>query len=138
MHCKYLLKLTQENFHEILPIKINFFHTVLPETLKIFVEPKALTPGKTAKLYCNSSSSNPPVELSWFNDGIPMEGGVTTVQPGLWGGKSASSIIKLNITQDMNDVKITCQGKNRALDLSINEAINLQVLCEYFFERDLI
>ncbi len=98
----------------------------------------ALLPGTEAVLFCNSSSSNPPVELSWWKDGIPIDGGVTTILPGLWGGKVASSSIKLNVTQDMNDVKITCQGTNRALDLSINEAMNLQVLCKFSLTIDFL
>lgn len=94
-----------------------FFHplssslsAVLPETLKIRVEPKALTAGTEASLFCDSSSSNPPVRLSWYKDGIPLmsEGGVSN-QPGLWGGKISSTQVKLNITQDMNGVKIACQ-----------------------------
>lgn len=107
---------------------------VLPETLKIRVEPKALTAGTEASLYCDSSSSNPPVKLSWYKDGIPLmsDGGVTN-QPGLWGGKISSTQVKLNITQDMNGVKIACQGTNDALQRSINEAIELQVLCKYSY-----
>lgn len=53
-----------------------------------------------------------------------------TNQPGLWGGKISSTQVKLNITQDMNGVKIACQGTNEALQRSINEAVELQVLCK--------
>lgn len=69
---------------------------------------------------------------SWYKDGIPLmsDSGVSN-QPGLWGGKISSTQVKLNITQEMNGVKITCQGTNEALQRSINEAIELQVLCEY-------
>jgi hypothetical protein len=69
---------------------------------------------------------------SWYKDGIPLmsDGGVSN-QPGLWGGKISSTQVKLNITQEMNGVKIACQGTNEALQRSINEAIELQVLCEY-------
>lgn len=106
--------------------------TVLPETLKIGVEPNALTIGTQATLYCNSSSSNPPVKLSWWKDGIPVAASEESSNlPGLWGGKTSSSQLKLNITQDMNDLKITCQGTNDALQRSINEAMNLQVLCKF-------
>ena len=73
---------------------------VLPETLKIRIEPKALVAGTEATLYCDSSSSNPPVKLSWYRDGIPLmsESGVIN-QPGLWGGKISSTQVRLNITQ---------------------------------------
>lgn len=69
---------------------------------------------------------------SWYKDGIPLmsDGGVSH-QPGLWGGKISSTQVKLNITQDMNGVKIACQGTNEALQRSINEAIELQVLCKF-------
>ncbi|XP_070491537.1 nephrin isoform X2 [Chironomus tepperi] len=101
----------------------------LPETLKIRVEPAALTSGTEATLYCDSSSSNPPVRLNWYKDGIPlMSDGTVSHQNGLWGGKISSTQVKLNITQDMNGVKIACQGTNEALQRSINEAIELQVL----------
>lgn len=118
------------HFSQLFP-KRTFLFTVLPETLKIRIEPKALTAGTEASLFCDSSSSNPPVRLSWYRDGIPLmsEGGVTN-QAGLWGGKISSTQVKLNITQDMNGVKIACQGTNEALQRSINEAIELQVLCK--------
>lgn len=61
-----------------------------------------------------------------------MSDGGVSHQPGLWGGKISSTQVKLNITQDMNGVKIACQGTNEALQRSINEAIELQVLCKYF------
>lgn len=59
------------------------------------------------------------------------DGGVSN-QPGLWGGKISSTQVKLNITQEMNGVKIACQGTNEALQRSINEAIELQVLCKCY------
>jgi hypothetical protein len=73
---------------------------------------------------------------SWYKDGIPLmsDGGVSH-QPGLWGGKISSTQVKLNITQDMNGVKIACQGTNEALQRSINEAIELQVLCKLLCEK---
>ena len=63
-----------------------------------------------------------------------MSDGSVSHQNGLWGGKISSTQVKLNITQDMNGVKIACQGTNEALMRSINEAIELQVLCKYFIK----
>jgi nephron len=59
-----------------------------------------------------------------------MSDGGVSHQAGLWGGKISSTQVKLNITQDMNGLKIACQGTNEALERSINEAIELQVLCK--------
>lgn len=106
----------------------------MPENLKIRIEPKALKAGTLATIHCDSSSSNPPVKLLWYKDGIPMmnDGGVINT-PGLYGGQSSATQVKLNITQDMNGVKIACQGTNEALQRSVNEAIELQVLCKQLF-----
>lgn len=57
------------------------------------------------------------------------DGGVINT-PGLYGGQTSTTQVKLNITQDMNGVKINCQGTNEALQRSVNEAIELQVLCK--------
>lgn len=65
------------------------------------------------------------------------DGGVSN-QVGLWGGKISSTQVKLNITQDMNGVKIACQGTNEALQRSINEAIELQVLCKYTYNDNFL
>jgi hypothetical protein len=110
--------------------------TVLPENLKIRIEPKSLKAGTIATIHCDSSSSNPPVKLLWYKDGIPLmsDGGVINT-PGLYGGQSSTTQVKLNITQDMNGVKIACQGTNEALQRSVNEAIELQVLCKQLFRH---
>lgn len=47
---------------------------VAPETVKIRIEPEELKPGIEATIICDSSSSNPPAKLSWWKDGIPIEG----------------------------------------------------------------
>lgn len=57
------------------------------------------------------------------------DGGVINTL-GLYGGQTSTTQVKLNITQDMNGVKINCQGTNEALQRSVNEAIELQVLCK--------
>jgi len=48
--------------------------SVAPETVKIRIEPEELRPGMEAAIICDSSSSNPPAKLSWWKDGIPIEG----------------------------------------------------------------
>ena len=112
--------------------------SVLPDTLKIRVEPKILTVGTEATLFCDSSSSNPAAKLTWWKDGIPVEGLGDANQAGLWGGMISSTTLKINMTQDMNDVKYTCQGTNEALQRSVNEVVSLQVLCKYLLLLTLI
>ncbi|XP_064535994.1 nephrin isoform X5 [Drosophila montana] len=99
-----------------------------PETVKIRIEPEELRPGMEATIICDSSSSNPPAKLSWWKDGISIEGINNTSKPGLWGGTVSTLEFRLNITQEMNGVVYTCQSANEALQRSVHEAISLNVL----------
>lgn len=108
---------------------LNFI--VAPETVKIRVEPVELVPGAEATLICDSSSSNPPAKLSWWKDGISVEGLNNSSKPGLWGGMVSSLELKVNVTQEMNGVLYMCQSHNDALVRSVHEAVTLQVLCKY-------
>lgn len=85
-----------------------------------------------ATLICDSSSSNPPAKLSWWKDGIPVDGINNASKQGLWGGTVSSLELKINVTQEMNGIKYTCQSNNEALQRSVHEAVTLQVLCKYF------
>lgn len=107
------------------------YSTVPPEIIKIRSEPVDLRPGAEATLICDSSSSNPPAIVSWWKDGIPVEGVNPTNKPGLWGGVVSTLELKVNITQEMNGMGYTCQGTNEVLQRSVHESINLNVLCKY-------
>lgn len=87
-------------------------------------------PGVEAVLMCDSSSSNPPAKISWWLDGIPVEGFNESSQAGLWGGTVSSLGIRVNVTQDMDGSVYTCQSQNEALKRSVHEAIALRVLCK--------
>ncbi|XP_017044355.1 nephrin isoform X1 [Drosophila ficusphila] len=99
-----------------------------PETVKIRIEPEELRPGMEAAIICDSSSSNPPAKLSWWKDGIPIEGINNTSKPGLWGGTVSTLEFRVNITQEMNGQVYTCQSANEALQRSVHEAVSLDVL----------
>ncbi|XP_039488124.1 nephrin isoform X2 [Drosophila santomea] len=99
-----------------------------PETVKIRIEPGELRPGMEATIICDSSSSNPPAKLSWWKDGIPIEGINNTSKPGLWGGTVSTLEFRVNVTQEMNGQVYTCQSANEALQRSAHEAVSLDVL----------
>ncbi|XP_046865422.1 nephrin isoform X1 [Drosophila willistoni] len=99
-----------------------------PETVKIRIEPEELRPGMEASIICDSSSSNPPAKLSWWKDGISIEGINNTSKPGLWGGTVSTLEFRVNISQEMNGIVYTCQSANEALQRSVHEAISLDVL----------
>ncbi|XP_067629154.1 nephrin isoform X1 [Eurosta solidaginis] len=98
-----------------------------PETVKIRVEPEELKPDMEATIICDSSSSNPPAKLTWWKNGIPIEGINNSSKPGLWGGTVSTLEFKVNITQEMNDVVYTCQSANEALQRSVHEAVTLNI-----------
>ncbi|KRG05048.1 nephrin isoform X2 [Drosophila mojavensis] len=99
-----------------------------PETVKISVSPKNLVPGIRAKLICDSSSSNPPAKISWWKDGIPVEGLNLANRPGLWGGSVSTLEMHVNITQDLDGSIYTCQSHNEVLQRSVHETISLDIL----------
>lgn len=109
----------------------SYANIVAPENVKIRIEPEELVPGIEAVMTCDSSSSNPAASISWWKDGIPVEGFNETSKAGLWGGTVSSLDLKVNVTQDMDGVVYTCQSHNEALQRSVHEAISLKVLCEY-------
>uniref|UniRef100_A0AAG5DPW8 Nephrin n=1 Tax=Anopheles atroparvus TaxID=41427 RepID=A0AAG5DPW8_ANOAO len=99
-----------------------------PETVKIKIIPPELKPGIEATLICDSSSSNPPATISWWRDGIAVDGMNNSSKPGLWGGYVSSLELKVNISQDMDGNVYTCQSANEELQRNVHEAIKLQVL----------
>ncbi|XP_063704148.1 nephrin isoform X1 [Culicoides brevitarsis] len=100
-----------------------------PDTVKISVDPPELKPGMEATLHCDSSSSNPPAELSWWREGIAIPGdNITEFKAGLWGGTASHAMLKINVTQDMNGIIFTCQSRNEALQRSVHEAIKLDIM----------
>ncbi|XP_049307143.1 nephrin isoform X1 [Bactrocera dorsalis] len=99
-----------------------------PEIVKIRVEPEVLKPGMEVAIICDSSSSNPPAKLTWWKDGIPIDGINNSSKPGLWGGTVSTLEFKVNVSQEMNGVVYTCQSANEALQRSVHEAVNLNIL----------
>jgi len=103
-----------------------------PDHVRITKEPATLKPGQRATLTCDSSSSNPPAVLTWWREGILVQGATNTTRaPGLHGGTVSSIKLTLNVTSDLDGVRYTCQAKNEALDRSVHDAIALDVLCKY-------
>ncbi|CAH0546788.1 unnamed protein product [Brassicogethes aeneus] len=106
-----------------------------PDHVKITKEPLDLKPNEEATLICDSSSSNPPAKLSWWREGIPVQGLFNTSKPGLHGGTVSSIELKLNITEQLNGIVYTCQASNDALKRSVHDAITLEVYYKPVFDK---
>ncbi|KAJ8969698.1 hypothetical protein NQ317_004131 [Molorchus minor] len=117
--------------------EIPLFETITmipPEHLNIRQEPKELKPNEEATLTCDSSSSNPPAKLSWWREGIPVQGLINTTKPGLHGGTVSSIEMKINVTEEMNGIVYTCQANNEALQRSVHDSVTLQVVYKPTFD----
>lgn len=104
--------------------------SVPPERVKINREPQDFHAGQEGHLICESSSSNPAAEMSWWKNGIPVPGTRNSTKPGLHGGYLSSVELTLDLTEDMNGEVYTCEAKNTELGRSSHDATTLDVLCE--------
>ncbi|XP_050302000.1 nephrin isoform X2 [Anthonomus grandis grandis] len=107
-----------------------------PETVRIRQVPEGLKPNEEATLICDSSSSNPPAKLSWWKEGIPVQGLTNYSKPGLHGGTVSTIELKVNVTEDMNGIQYACQAQNEALQRSAHDSITLQVLYKPVFDKN--
>lgn len=100
--------------------------------MRIRKEPEELRAGTVATLICDASSSNPPAQLSWWREGIPVSEGISSSsKKGLHGGTVSSIQLKLNITPEIDGIIYTCQATNPALQRSVHDAVTMNILCEY-------
>ncbi|XP_075987678.1 nephrin adhesion molecule sticks and stones isoform X1 [Anticarsia gemmatalis] len=106
-----------------------------PEAVKVRVEPEELKVGIEATLFCDAASSNPPATLSWWRDGIPVQGLPMQLKKGLHGGTVSTIELKMNITKDLNGAVYTCQAMNEALQRSVHDALALKVLYSPIFDE---
>ncbi|OXU27526.1 hypothetical protein TSAR_002284, partial [Trichomalopsis sarcophagae] len=106
----------------------------LPETVRISTEPAEFRAGKTGKLICESKSSNPAAEMSWWKAGSPVTGTTNSTKNGLYGGYISSVELELELNEDMNGEEYTCQAKNPEIDRSVHDSTSLDILYKPLFE----
>lgn len=99
--------------------------------MKINREPQDFHAGQEGRIICESSSSNPAAEMSWWKNGIPVSGTRNGTKSGLHGGFVSFVELALDLTEEMNGEVYTCEAKNTELGRSIHDATTLDVLCKY-------
>ncbi|XP_047541017.1 nephrin [Vanessa atalanta] len=129
--CEATNSATEIPLFETVTLNVHF----APEAVKVRAEPQELKPGIVATLYCDAASSNPPATLSWWRDGIPVQGLPMQLKKGLHGGTVSTIELKLNITKDLNSAVYTCQAMNEALQRSVHDALTLKVLYAPIFDE---
>ncbi|XP_044759594.1 nephrin isoform X1 [Coccinella septempunctata] len=130
--CEAANSATEIPLFETITMKVYF----PPETVRIRQDPLELKPNTQATLICDSSSSNPPAKLSWWREGIPVQGVFNTSKPGLHGGTVSTIELKLNVTEQLNGIVYTCQATNEKLERSVHDAVTLQVLYKPNFDKE--
>ncbi|XP_076632643.1 sticks and stones isoform X2 [Colletes latitarsis] len=114
---------------ETFTLKVNF----PPDKVKISREPQDLHAGQEGRIICESSSSYPAAEMSWWKGGIPVLGTKNGTKPGLHGGYLSFVELTLDVTEDMNGEVYTCQARNNQMERSIHDATTLDVLYKPIF-----
>lgn len=118
-------------FNRSFLIFYSFTLPVPPEKVKITRDPQDFHAGQEGRIICESSSSNPAAEMSWWKGGISVPSTKNGTKPGLHGGFLSYVELSLDLTEDMNCEVYTCQARNAQMERSIHDAITLHVLCEY-------
>lgn len=105
--------------------------SVPPDNVIIKKEPSEFRVGSVGKLICDSSSSNPEANVTFWRDGIEIENVSQESKPGLHGGHATSISVTLNITTDMKRNVFTCQAQNPKLGRHVHQNLDLYVMCKY-------
>ncbi|XP_018378403.1 PREDICTED: nephrin-like isoform X2 [Trachymyrmex cornetzi] len=129
VRCEAMNSATEIPLLKVLVLKVHF----PPERVKINREPQDFHAGQEGRLICESSSSNPAAEMSWWKNGIPVPGTRNSTKPGLHGGYLSSVELTLDLTEDMNGEVYTCEAKNAELGRSSHDATTLDVLYKPIF-----
>ncbi|XP_050465209.1 nephrin-like isoform X4 [Cataglyphis hispanica] len=129
VRCEATNSATEIPLLKVLVLKVHF----PPERVKINREPHDFHAGQEGRIICESSSSNPAAEMSWWKNGIPVAGTRNSTKPGLHGGYLSSVELALDLTEDMNGEVYTCEAKNTELGRSIHDATTLDVLYKPIF-----
>ncbi|XP_018404360.1 PREDICTED: nephrin-like [Cyphomyrmex costatus] len=129
VRCEATNSATEIPLLKVLVLKVYF----PPERVKINREPQDFHAGQEGHLICESSSSNPAAEMSWWKNGIPVPGTRNSTKPGLHGGYLSSVELTLDLTEDMNGEVYTCEAKNAELGRSSHDATTLDVLYKPIF-----
>ncbi|XP_043493047.1 nephrin isoform X1 [Polistes fuscatus] len=129
VRCEATNSATEIPLMKTLILRVNF----PPEKVKITREPQDFHAGQEGRIICESSSSNPAAEMSWWKGGISVPSTKNGTKAGLHGGFLSYVELALDLTEDMNCEVYTCQARNAQMERSIHDAITLHVLYKPIF-----
>lgn len=105
--------------------------SVAPAAVTIKTIPKVIKSGDTIELLCQSSSSNPHSQITWWKQGFLLHSAEQqTISDGQYGGHTTESKLIMNVSSQDDGQVITCQATNKLMQLSVHDAITLNVKCK--------
>ncbi|XP_069180503.1 nephrin isoform X2 [Procambarus clarkii] len=97
-----------------------------PSGVKVSARPRAIVANTQASLVCESASSNPPANVTWWRDGFEVQPGDSQVNAGQFGGTTTKYTVKVDVTADDDGAVFTCQADNR-FGTTTHDAVTLSV-----------
>ncbi|XP_054719331.1 nephrin-like [Uloborus diversus] len=135
---QYSCKSTSKALSEALVAAINLTVYFPPTSLNIKVKPKKPKAGSEIRLTCESSSSNPAANITWWKDqdsNIQLNPTTLVVSAGAEnGGFSTKVTFLMNVTADDDGATVTCQALNEAIQQSVHDAHILRVFYKPVFK----
>ncbi|KAG7155821.1 Synaptogenesis protein syg-2-like 7, partial [Homarus americanus] len=97
-----------------------------PAAVKVETRPRPLQANTEATLICESSSSNPRANVTWWREGFEVQPGESQISPGQFGGTTTKYSVKVDVTAEDDGAVFTCQADNR-FGSTTHDAVTLSV-----------
>ncbi|KAK8404516.1 hypothetical protein O3P69_007633 [Scylla paramamosain] len=126
-NAEYRCEATNSATEEPLSNSTSLSVTFPPAAVKVSSDPREVTANTETTLVCESASSNPKANVTWWRDGFEVGPGDSSVNPGQFGGFTTTYSVKVNVTAEDNGAVFTCQADNQ-FGTTTHDAITLSVL----------
>ncbi|XP_066949212.1 nephrin-like isoform X2 [Macrobrachium rosenbergii] len=108
-------------------INSTILHVMFPPSgVKVKARPRQIKADSQATLICESASSNPMANVTWWRSGFEVDHGDIEVKPGQYGGHTTKHSVRINVTSQDDGAVFTCQADNR-VGPTTHDAVTLSV-----------
>ncbi|XP_074991071.1 nephrin-like [Calonectris borealis] len=98
-----------------------------PLSVAITATPREVRPGHALLLTCLAGPAHPAPALRWHRHGHPVPGEPLPPSPGPFGGVTAGSRLRLQVTLGDQGQRLTCEATSPALGVAVSAAHHLLV-----------
>ncbi|XP_050737080.1 nephrin-like isoform X2 [Eriocheir sinensis] len=98
-----------------------------PAAVKVSSEPRDVKANTQTTLVCESASSNPKANVTWWKEGFEVGPGDSLISSGQFGGFTTTYKVQVNVTAKDDGTVFTCQADNH-FGTTTHDAITLSVL----------